>query len=277
MRRSASRRLLAGVALAAALASTACGARGRLALPVGDGQADPDGPAVFARAATACRNVRTLTAEIALSGRANGRRVRGRLLAGVERPDRLRLEALAPFGAPVFVLVARDGRGRLWIPREQSAVKDAPVAELVDAVAGLSPSGDELVALLSGCVVPADASPAQVRRFNGGWRSIEFAGGTTVWLVEDARGARIVAGRLGPGASRGGLQVEYAAHLDGLPREIRLVGGGPKPSTDLTLRLSGVELNADLGEKAFELALPDDVRAVSVDELRRAGVLGSGT
>lgn len=278
MRKAASRSVVAVAALATALVAGACGARGRLALPSGAGEEDADGAAVFARASTACRQVRTLTAEIGLSGSANGRRVRGRLLAGVERPDRLRLEALAPFGAPVFVLVARDGRGRLWIPRERSAVTDAPVSALVNAVAGLSPSGEELVALLTGCVAAADAAPAQVRKFGGGWRSARFADGSAVWLVDDAGGARIVAGTLGGhGSAQGAMQVEYANHLNGLPRTVRLVAGGTGRTTDLTLRLTGVELNVDLDAAAFELALPADVRAVSVEELRRTGVLGSGT
>jgi hypothetical protein len=276
MRRAGSRWLGAALLLATV---AGCGARGRLALPTGAGEPDDGAAAAFAGAATACREAKTLTAEIALSGRANGRRVRGRLLVGVERPDRLRLEALAQFGAPLFVLVAREGRGSLWIPREQSAVDNASVPELVGAVAGLERSGQELVALLTGCVVPEGTTPEGGRRYAGGWRAVTFPGDTEVWLKDDPS-PRIVAGRLGSAggdAARGPVSVEYSDHQNGLPRTIRLLAGDATRSTDLTLRLTGVEVNTTLDANAFELSLPDNVRAMTVDELRRSGVFGSGT
>ena len=42
-----------------------------------------------------------------MSGSVAGRRIRGRLSAGVAVPASARLEALAPFGPPVFIFVAQ--------------------------------------------------------------------------------------------------------------------------------------------------------------------------
>src|SRR5687768_4941678 len=72
-------------------------------LPSGVGVPAADAADALAQATAACRGIRTLTAEIALSGTAGGRRVRGRLSAGVAAPASVRLEAVAPFGPPVFV------------------------------------------------------------------------------------------------------------------------------------------------------------------------------
>ena len=70
----------------------------------------PDAAAAYAEATAACRGVRTLSAELALSGRAGGQKLRGRILAGFAAPGKVRLEAPAPFGRPIFTLVAARRR-----------------------------------------------------------------------------------------------------------------------------------------------------------------------
>ena len=81
-------------------------------LPAGPGVRRPPDAAddLLAEATAACRGVRTLTAEVAVSGSVGGHRLRGRLLAGVAAPASARLEAVAPFGRPVFIFVAPTGR-----------------------------------------------------------------------------------------------------------------------------------------------------------------------
>jgi hypothetical protein len=72
----------------------------------------------------ACRGARTLTAELALSGtRADA--LRGRVVAGFERPASMRLEGVAPFGPPRFILVARGGEATLLLPRDERVVHGA--------------------------------------------------------------------------------------------------------------------------------------------------------
>ena len=72
------------VALVAA-ASASCAAP-LMKLPSGPGAPAPDAGNLLAEATRACRGVRTLTAEIAVSGSVGGRRMRGRLSAGVAAP-----------------------------------------------------------------------------------------------------------------------------------------------------------------------------------------------
>ena len=91
----------------------ACG-QPRVTLPGGTGTPAPDFAPAYAQARAACDSVRTMQAELGLSGRAAGQRMRGRVLAGLV-PGALRLEGVAPFGAPVFILVADGARGTLLL------------------------------------------------------------------------------------------------------------------------------------------------------------------
>ena len=89
------------------------------ALPSGGGAAFPDAAAAYAEATSQCRGVRTLSAELALSGRAGRQKLRGRILGGFAEPGHVRLEAPAPFGRPVFTLVVRDGTATLVLNRDR--------------------------------------------------------------------------------------------------------------------------------------------------------------
>ena len=101
----------------------ACG-QPRVTLPGGTGTPAQDFAPAYAQARAACDSVRTMQAELGLSGRAAGQRMRGRVLAGLV-PGALRLEGVAPFGAPVFILVADGTRGTLLLSRERRVVRDA--------------------------------------------------------------------------------------------------------------------------------------------------------
>src|SRR5947207_14909834 len=82
--------------LAAILLSVSCGAP-LMKLPSGPGSPPPgtEGASAYAQAIDRCSSIRTLTAEVAVSGSAAGHRVRGRMVAGVQAPDSARLEAVA--------------------------------------------------------------------------------------------------------------------------------------------------------------------------------------
>src|SRR4051812_14395950 len=101
-----------GVGAIASVAALACGPT-RPTLPTDAGAPLPDFQAVHDRVSTACRGARTLTAELALSGHAGKTKLRGRVVAGFERPASMRLEGVAPFGPPAFILVARAGEATL--------------------------------------------------------------------------------------------------------------------------------------------------------------------
>ena len=90
----------------------------------------------FTQATTRCIEVNTLTAEIAASGSVGGRRVRARLSAGITRPAAqgaamppgARLEAVAPFGPPLFIFVATGNDATLLLPRDNQVLEHGPAA-----------------------------------------------------------------------------------------------------------------------------------------------------
>ena len=81
------------VALVLAVGAAACATTATIRLPEGPWTDDPLAAGAFQSASEACRGVRTLTAELAVRGRAGQARIRGRVLAGFERGG-----AIAPRG-----------------------------------------------------------------------------------------------------------------------------------------------------------------------------------
>src|SRR5437867_1939423 len=108
--------------LLAALASASC-AVPFMKLPNGPGVPAPNARAAFEEATNACRRVTTMTAEVAVVGTVGGRRLRARLLTGLRAPASARLEALAPFGAPLFLLVAEGADATLLLPRDDRVLE----------------------------------------------------------------------------------------------------------------------------------------------------------
>jgi hypothetical protein len=141
----------------------------------------PDPAAVHAEVSRTCRGVRTLTAELGLSGRAGDQRLRGRVLAGFTREGAMRLEGLAPFGPPAFVLAARPARAVLWLPRDKRVVEHANAADILGALTGVPLAPPDLLAVITGCVSPAPVVTGG-RLHERGWATIDLGGQTALYL-----------------------------------------------------------------------------------------------
>lgn len=246
--------LCAGVAL-----SAGCAARSP-ARPATPPAPDDTAVAAFTAATRHCRPLRTATAEIALSGRVADRRIRARLVGGFAAPESIRLEALAPFGAPALLL-ASDGRETtLLFPRDRQVLRDASVADVLDAITGLALGADDLRAVLFGCVA-LDAATGL--RFGGEWQAVE-QGDVRAYLRRGVLTA----------ADYRGWTVDYTAPPAGGPaRTVRVRRTLARGAVDLTAVLSQVAMNVDLPAAAFTLAVPDGSAAITLDELRAASPL----
>lgn len=255
------------IGFAAALAAAGCGSA-RLVLPDGPGAPYPEFERVFDAVVAECRGVRSVETMIALSGRGGGVGLRGRVRAGLAAPGSMRLEGLAPFGAPVFYLVASPAEATLWLTREARVVTGVPAAELFASLTGIPFGADDLRAVLTGCLVP-DPRPIAGRR-HGDWVAVDLAEGAVAWLRRTGGRHQLVAG------TRNRLTIEYGEFLRGMPRLVRVVSEAPaggEPLTDLTARLSQVSLNVALVSEAFSLAVPADVLPATLEELRGSGPL----
>lgn len=244
------------------MAGTACGPA-RVRLPSGPGTPASDYVSAYTGARTACEAVKSLQAQLGLSGRAAGQRIRGRVHAGLI-PEALRLEGVAPFGSPVFILVAEGSRGTLLLLRDRRVLQNAPPEEILNALVGIRLAPDDLRALLSGCVKSA-ADPTDGRAYGPDWLAVDLATGGTIYLRRETGVWRIVAGRYG------GLEIDYPAFQGGRPSQVALRG------TDLDLRLSldQVEVNGELPrDQLVAVKIPDGLSPLTLEELRRAGSLG---
>jgi hypothetical protein len=261
------------LALAAALSLAGCAARGGagFALPTGVGAPVADFAERFDAATKTCRDIRTLTAEAGLSGRVAGRRLRGRLQLGLGDPDALRIEAVAPFGQPMFILAARNGEGTLLLPRDREVLPRAPASAIVEALAGIPLSPSELRAVVTGCVSPSpSASPSAASGQQYADRqltAITLADGAIAYIRSVDGTPRIVA------AHRPGVAVEYGDYQNGLPRSVRLQRTGSVSATVL-LELSQLEIGVTLGPEAFAVDVPKDARVITLEQLRQSGPLG---
>jgi hypothetical protein len=237
-------------------------------LPTGAGTPLQDFVAVHAEVSKSCHNVRTLTAELGLSGRAGGQRLRGRALAGFEAPDAMRLEGLAPFGPPVFILAARARDATLLLPRDDRVLRNATAGEILGALTGVSLAPADLKAILTGCVVP---SPRAVGGAQHGsdWRSIELQDKATVYLRRVNNQWQVRA------ATREGWRIEYPARQTAFPRAVRLVSQAPV--VDVTAEISQIETNVPIDAAAFTIDVPNNALPITLDELREAGPLRGTT
>lgn len=254
--------------LAFALLATGCAAaRPGIELPDGTGVPLSDYAAIWERVAASCGGVRTMEFLLVLGGRVGDTTLRRtRMRAALERPGSLRIEGLAPFGAPLFVFVARAGNATLLLPRDRQVVRAARPAEVLDALAGLALAPGDVHALLTGCLDPEPIAAAG-RRYPDGSVAVELRGGATAYLREVAGEQVVAAGR------RGDLTVEYAEHVRGLPRRLRIRVDGPRGGTDLNATLSRISMNTTLHPAAFEADVPAGYTPVALSGLRGASPL----
>lgn len=222
----------------------------------------PDATAVDAfRAATKqCAGLKTLTAEIRLSGRAGGERLRGTLHAGFAAPAALRFEAMAPFGAPVFILAGRDNRATLYFPRDNRVLPDVALADVLDRLTALALNADDVRLVLTGCLTQT-ATPSEGRMWTGGLRGVTLAPNITAYL-RDSNGTPVVVA-----ADYGPWLVDYTDHLNGWPRSVR-IRSREAGRVDATARLDQLEMNIALDDAAFIVEVRPDAERITLNDLR---------
>jgi outer membrane lipoprotein-sorting protein len=259
--------LICGVLVAAALSGCAPKAP---SLPVGTGTPFAEFASAYQQATAGCRDVKTITASMALSGKAGSTKLRGRIDGGFAAPAKARLEGIPPFGKPVFVLVADGPRGTLVLTRDDRVLRDAPPDAIVEALAGVALGPDALRTIVSGCgfAEGAPSAGSALRASGAEWVVLTFAD-STGYLKREGDAWHLAA------AARGPLTVHYGEFAAGRPATINIrSSAGGRLSADIRLRLSDVATNTTLDPRTFEAELPDHPVPLTLDELRRAGPLG---
>ncbi len=254
-------RLLASAALGLAL--SACAAR-MPPRPGGSVTPDPTAIQAFETATRQCRGLRTLKAELSLSGQANGERIRGRVHSGFESAGAIRLEGLAPFGPPAFILAGRNDTATLLM-RDRRVLPNTRVALVLERLTGLALGADDLRLMLSGCLSD-NPTPVDGKRWASGWRAVSLGDGRVAYLRQQQGSEVVVAADYGPWA------VDYGQHSNGWPREVR-VRRRDGTSVDVTARLAELETNVPIDPRAFSVDVPADAVPMTLDDLGSAAPL----
>ncbi len=256
-------RLAGCVAALAAMLTAACAPKVRLTLPAGTGTPVADLAAASQAAKASCRAPAALTADLRLSGRIDGERVRGTLQVGVDG-DGMRLEGLAPFGAPVFVLAGTSRGAVLLLPRESAVARGPSAADLLDAVVGVPLASADLLAIVSGCGLAAWEAQGGAT-FGDAWTRLDGAAGRRVWLRAEPGGAPVILA-----AEDGRWRIEYTRAGTGWPTAIRLQrrrdGAG---QTDVVFAVDAPEALDALPAGALDVDVPAGVRTVPLEELKK--------
>jgi len=269
-------------------------ARGGIELPSGTGAPLADHAVIWEAATEPCRAVRSMEFTLSIGGQAHGAALRRTRMRGAVEGGALRLEALAPFGAPLFILVAPDDRAAtLLLPRDRQVIAGADPAVLLDVLAGLELGPADVAALLTGCLAPGAGTTAGRRL--GDWTVIDLEGGWSAYL-RDAPARGEGAGPVVVAGQRDRLTVAYSDHVRGLPRGFRVeveapsnVPGTAEPAeaagagdatdageaTDLNASLTQVNINTTLHPAVFRVDVPAEYAPITVDQLRGAPPLES--
>lgn len=206
---------------------------------------------------------------MSLSGRAGNERVRGRILTGLESGGAVRLEAVAPFGAPFFILAGRGENATLVLPRDHRVLRDTAVAEVLERLTGLSLGAEDLRLIVSGCLVE-NAVPSDGRQWGGGWRAVTIGPERVAYMRTVNGQTLLVAADYGP------WHVDYSGHASGFPRVVRVRRAGDA-AIDITARIDQLSVNTQINPRAWVVEVPSDADPMTLDELKSIAPLADRT
>ena len=259
------RSLRLGTIIVAFLFVQACTSKA-LILPTGPGQFYPDYESTLLSATTRCSAVETLSAELTVSGRAGKDRLRSRVLAGLVQPGSVRLEGVAPFGGPTFILTATPTHSTLLLPRDSRVLVGVPAQDILDALIGVRLTPDVLRRVLSGCLV-SSSEPVGGRAYGTKWLVVDTRDGDENYLQFDKDLPILVAVRTG------NLFTKYSNFLGAVPRRVQMTRFGVSGAieVEVTVLLEQIRVNTQLGKEIFSVDIPTTFVPITLEDLRSTG------
>ncbi len=259
------RSLRLGTIIVAFLFVQACTSKA-LILPTGPGQFYPDYESTLLSATTRCSAVETLSAELTVSGRAGKDRLRSRVLAGLVQPGSVRLEGVAPFGGPTFILTATPTHSTLLLPRDSRVLVGVPAQDILDALIGVRLTPDVLRRVLSGCLV-SSSEPVGGRAYGTKWLVVDTRDGDENYLQFDKDLPKLVAVRTG------NLFTKYSNFLGAVPRRVQMTRFGVSGAieVEVTVLLEQIRVNTQLGKEIFSVDIPTTFVPITLEDLRSTG------
>jgi hypothetical protein len=243
-----------------------------MALPPGPGVPATDADQALRTATAACGKVATFSAEVGLHGSVAGRRIpRGHLTVALGAAASARIEALAPFGSPIFVFVARDDDTTLLLARDNRVLEHGRPDAVLEALTGVPLDAAGLRTTLTGCAVAPDWR--QARQFSDDVMTMPDGTGELYLRRGPHAGPWQIAVAIHHDIGGAEWRAEYRDRQDGLPRSIHLAASD-RGRFDLALSLSQVDVNAPLEAGVFRIQIPSAATPITLDELNEVGPLG---
>jgi hypothetical protein len=238
-------KLIGLIGLIGLLTLTGCSRR-----PVSTGPAIPLSPEETTRILDPLERhsqaVERYQAVVRLRGKGPDGKFRATELVVFERPDRVRVELLAAFGASRWIAVTGAGEITVLFPRSREYLEETAVEDVVDALLGIRLSPEEVMAILAGSGLPlGGAEPVRAER-QGDRVRIALGEGRRVDVEADqVREAR-----------RSGYRVLYPTDWKrkgrGAPDRIEI----SSEKIEATLTVEDLDINVRLDPEAFVLNLP---------------------
>jgi hypothetical protein len=257
------RRLIA----AAAVAATAGCASRAFVRPAGPGVPAPDAAAAWEDVSRTCRGLSGIQAALGLTGRIGDQRIPGlagaTLYAAVSSTGAIGLEARVS-SQLAFRMGGTAERSTLFLPADNRVVI-APASDIVDALVGVRVTPERLLALLGGCMTRSDVVTRAARHE----ALLEVSTADATVFLEQRAGSWVVRA-----AAADGLTMQYRRSDDRIRDIVLESAPGSGSDVSLVLRIKEIDRAPSLVPAMFAVAVPDDARAITVEELRASGIDG---
>ena len=202
------------------------------------------------------QSVQRYQAVIRVRGKGPEGKFRATELMIFERPDRIRVELLATFGASRWIAVASAGEITVLFPRSSEYLEDSAVEDVVGALLGIRLSPGEVMAILAGTGLPITAEKL-VRAERRGDR---------VRLVLEQGRADLANDQV--------LEAEHRGYRVQYPTEWKQAG---KPAPDrieivtdniqASLAVFDLDINVRLDPEAFVIVLPEGATRLGLAQI----------
>lgn len=178
----------------------------------------------------------------------------------LDKPDRFRAEVLSPFGQPLLLIAADNGRLSVLLPSEQRFLQGAVTAKRIARFIGLSLTAEHMVRLAlydvplvahdDGVLSRTKTGYQLLLKGSEGHQQLEFdAIGrlvSTIYYQGDEKVAIVAYGR-------------FDAELGDFPRQVTVTM--PEQEASFELVYGDIELNPELGAERFVLQPPAGIAA----------------
>jgi outer membrane lipoprotein-sorting protein len=183
------------------------------------------------------------------------------LLVAFERPDKLRVELLAPFGGSRWLAVVRGEEVTVLFPSRREFLRQAAVSEVLAALVGVRWEAGEVMAVLSGSGVPLGGAPPTCAFQEGETLRLEFGLDDGATQSLRLRGAQVIE------ASTPEYRVRYPTAWTSRRRSApdRIEVGDEKLAASLVV--SDLDINVSMDPELFRLEIPPGTSRVEVREI----------